>query len=127
MNKEKLGFTILGFLILGAIWGISTLLVWITKLPFPSALVGLILFFGLLYTKIIPEKWIRTTCEFLLQHIIIFFIPIIVGVIAYKELLIENWVLLLVMTVVPTLLTMVGTAVITEWLLVRKTKKGNDA
>lgn len=122
-TKEKMWFTILGFLILGAIQGVSTFLVWVTDLPFPPALVGLLLFFLLLYTKIIPEKWIQTACEFLLNHIIIFFIPIIVGIIAYKELLLENWVLLTIMVVVPTVLTMVGAAALTEWMLIRKTRK----
>ena len=113
----------MGFLLLGAIWGGSTLLVWSTKVPFPPALVGLLIFFLLLYTRIIPEKWIQPACDFLLNHIIIFFIPIVVGVVVYTDLLLENWILLTVMIVVPTLLTLIGTALVSEWMVHRKTKK----
>ena len=113
----------MGFLLLGAIWGGSTLLVWSTKVPFPPALVGLLIFFLLLYTRIIPEKWIQPACDFLLNHIIIFFIPIVVGVVVYTDLLLENWILLTVMIVVPGQTNAVSLTGLGEWMVHRKTKK----
>ncbi len=58
-------------------------------LKVPGSILGLILLFILLQTKVIKLKWIEVGGNWLVAELLLFFIPSAVGVIQYKQLLIK--------------------------------------
>lgn len=82
-------FIIILFLVVGKV--ISTQL--LTMLP--ASIIGLILLFLGLTTRLIKIDWVLMTANFLLKYMVILFIPISVALINYFDLLLENWIVIL--------------------------------
>ncbi|TXK85059.1 CidA/LrgA family protein [Paenibacillus sp. N3.4] len=81
-----LGFAILlGFNLLG-IW-----LQFSLHVPLPGNVIGLILFTLALFAKIIKLEWVETTANWLTGHMMLFFIPFVVGTMAFFPLIAANW------------------------------------
>lgn len=72
----------------------------------PGSIIGLILMFTLLAMGLFKVKWIEVGAEFMMKHLVIFFIPAVVGAINYYELFIGRGSLLIVTTVISTILVM---------------------
>lgn len=66
-------------LILWLIYWISSELAESTRLPIPGNVIGVVLLFGLLAGGIIKIGHIREGADFLLKHLVFFFIPATVG------------------------------------------------
>ena len=60
-------------------------------LPLPGPVIGLVLFTTCLFLRLIRLDWVETEASFLLRHMLLFFTPVIVGVIAFRALLAEQW------------------------------------
>lgn len=121
---------VLGFVILFLIYYFSLFILKLVKIPFPPAILGLVFFALGLQFKIIKEAWVKETCEFLLKHMTILFIPFIVGLVAYKELLLKNWLLILLIIFLTTSLTIVLIGLFVEYglkfLRLHKIKKAKN-
>ncbi|WP_110927834.1 CidA/LrgA family protein [Bacillus massiliglaciei] len=55
---------------------------WITELihlPIPGNVIGMLLLFILLQTKIVKLEWVEATSGFLVKHLAFFFVPIAIG------------------------------------------------
>ena len=87
--KKFLNF-ILGLIIVFLILYLSKWILELFKIDFPSALLGIVILFGLLKIGFVKEKLVKDFCEFMLKHMILFFIPIFVGVIDYYEIISKN-------------------------------------
>ena len=59
--------------------------------PLPGNVIGLILFTGCLFAGIVKLQWVEGAAGFLLHHMLLFFAPVVVGVIAYESLLKREW------------------------------------
>lgn len=59
-------------------------------LPIPGNVVGMILLFVLLVTGILKLEWVEGAGGFLTKHLAFFFIPIAVGIMAYKDILLSQ-------------------------------------
>jgi holin-like protein len=59
------------------------------QLPVPGNVIGMILLFGLLQTKVIKVEWIELTSGFLVKHLAFFFIPISISLMTMGWLFIE--------------------------------------
>jgi holin-like protein len=71
-------------------------------IPFPSALIAMIVLFLLLLTGIIKEAWIAPACQPILKYMALFFIPAGVGLVEHLDAFIQHWPLfLLVLLFVP--------------------------
>ncbi|WP_019423162.1 CidA/LrgA family protein [Paenibacillus sp. OSY-SE] len=82
-----LGFAILlSFNILG-VW-LHNLL----HLPLPGNVLGLVLFLIALGMKWIKLEWVEHSAQFLLDHMLLFFIPYVVGIVAFMPVLEAHWV-----------------------------------
>lgn len=112
---KKIVNFIIGFLILFLLYFISKFILSIAKIPFPPAILGLILLSLSLYFKIIKEDYVKTTCNFLLKNMAILFVPFIVGLIAYKNLLLENLFVILLVVFITTTLTIVCIGLFVEY------------
>ncbi len=82
-------FIIILFLVVGKVISAQFL----TMLP--ASIIGLILLFLGLTTRLIKIDWVLITANFLLKYMVILFIPISVALINYFDLLLENWIVIL--------------------------------
>ena len=66
----------------------------LTAIPLPGNVLGVIVLFFLLLTGIIKESHISLAAEFLLRHLVIFFVPIAVGLMQWGSVFYDyGWVL----------------------------------
>jgi holin-like protein len=70
-------------------WLSSTLVEW-AELPIPGTVVGMVLLFGLLTAGIIKVEQVQLAADFLLKHMLFFFIPIAVGLMNWGSLFWDN-------------------------------------
>ncbi|WET40361.1 CidA/LrgA family protein [Citrobacter enshiensis] len=61
-------------------------------LPLPANLVGMVLMLALIVCRVIPLKWVRAGAHWLLAEMLLFFIPAVVAVVNYTQLLlVDGW------------------------------------
>lgn len=79
-------------------------------LPLPANVVGLGLMLLLIVTRIVPLNWVRAGSRWLLAEMLLFFVPAVVAVVNYAQLLlIDGWRIFLVIGI-STLLVLGSTA-----------------
>lgn len=131
MNKI-LKFTI-SLLIIFLIQYISFIALKFLKINFPSPLLGIIILFFLLQFKIVKEDLIKDCCEFFLNNMILFFIPIFVGIICYTKIIYQNFLPIILVILITTFLTLVCTGLFFQiflkyfrFLNIKKIKEGKE-
>ena len=73
-------------------------------LPLPANLVGMLMLLALIVCRIIPLKWVRAGARWLLAEMLLFFVPAVVAVVNYTQLLmVDGWRILLVIALSTTL------------------------
>lgn len=90
----------------------------ITHLPTPGSIFGLLLLFLGLNLRLVPLDYILPTGSFLLNYITLFFVPVGVGLLQYSELLSAHWITIVVSSVISTIATLVSVG----WLYQRLAK-----
>ena len=79
-------------------------------LPLPANLVGMILLLGLILCRVIPLNLVRAGAHCLLAEMLLFFVPAVVAVVNYAQLLmVEGWRIFMVIGL-STLLVLGATA-----------------
>lgn len=101
---------IIQFGIIFAICWISQIIEKILPFDFPATVIGMILVFLLLVTKVLKVEHIREKSDFLLSNMAFFFLPAGVSIINYFDILKSNAVQLVVICVVSTVVTFAVTA-----------------
>ena len=76
----------------------------------PASVIGMILLFLFLLTGLLKIDHIREKSDFLLANMAFFFIPAGVNVINYLDILKANWLPLLLICVLTTIITFAATA-----------------
>lgn len=108
------------WLILGAFWLSGEAVVRTLHWPVPGSVAG---FAGLLLCLLLgwlPVSWVQAGSSTLLKHLSLFFVPAMLAVIKYKELVSLDGLKLVMATMLGTLAVMVGTALLVEFSLRRK-------
>ena len=95
--------------IIFSICWISQIIEKLLPFSFPASVIGMILLFILLCVHILKVDHIREKSDFLLENMAFFFIPAGVSIINYFDVL-KNWVQLIVICVVSTVVTFAVTA-----------------
>lgn len=90
-------------------------LVKLTHIAFPPAILGLILFTLALFGGIIKEEWVEKTANFLLKNMAVLFVPFVVGLIVYKDILLQNWLSILLVIFVTTTVIIVSVGLFVEY------------
>ena len=88
---------------------------------FPGSIIGLILLFLGLTTRLIKIDWVLSSANFTLKYMVILFIPLAVGLINYFDLLLANWIVILFSTFFSSFLIMFSVG----HLFQRLNKKGS--
>jgi holin-like protein len=61
-------------------------------LPLPANLVGMMLMLTLILCRVIPLNWVRAGARWLLAEMLLFFVPAVVAVVNYAQLLmVDGW------------------------------------
>ncbi|QUY47422.1 CidA/LrgA family protein [Serratia plymuthica] len=96
-------------------------------LPLPANIVGMLLMLALILLRILPLSWVRAGSRWLLAEMLLFFVPAVVAVVNYAQLLmVEGWKIFLVIAI-STMLTLGATGLVVDrvyrlevWLQRRK-------
>ncbi|MNC46666.1 Holin-like protein CidA [compost metagenome] len=92
-------------------------------LPVPGSIVGIVLLFALLHFKVIKLEWVDLGSKWLLAEMLLFFIPPVVGIVEYKDLMLENGLRIALVIVFSILCVMVITGLIAEKLSAHEGKR----
>lgn len=123
MLKIVIG-TVQVFLLYG-LYLVGTFIQEATDIPIPGSILGMLLLFILLITKILPLKWVQEGCNFLLSHLPLFFIPVTVGVMEFGFVFKGKGLLLIPAVLGSTILVMVLSAKVLEWLMSKDLEKSS--
>lgn len=86
-------------------------------LPVPGVLFGIgLMLIGLIYYKKLPQALTRMA-QFLLAHLMLLFIPSVVGIMTQFELIASEWLPFMLACIVATAVTMVATAATFRYML----------
>jgi holin-like protein len=122
IDAYKVSRFIYQLLILWFIYWISNELVEFTRLPIPGNVIGVILLFGLLASGIIKVEHVREGADFLLKHLVFFFIPVTVGLMNWWSIFYNYGIELAAAVTISTLLPFWTVGYLTQ-LLHKKGKK----
>lgn len=95
----------------------------IFRLPFPGTMLGMLILFILLWTKILKVEKIEKACDFLLLSMVIFFLPPAVDLLDYLEYFKAGFFKIILLLVVTTIITMIVTAKTVQFFVKRMEKK----
>ncbi|WP_435946514.1 CidA/LrgA family protein [Dryocola sp. BD586] len=83
-------------------------------LPLPANLVGMLTLLMLIICRVVPLRWVREGSRWLLAEMLLFFVPAVVAVVNYLQLLMaDGWRIMLVIAV-STLLVLGATALVVD-------------
>jgi len=109
--------------IIFAVTAAGEILKYLLPLPVPASIYGLVIMLILLMTKTLKLDQVKETGEFLIEIMPLMFIPPSVGLMAswgqFKEMLIP----LVVISIVSTIVVMVSTGKMSDFLLSRRGEK----
>ena len=114
MNLVKQVAIIFGCLAFGE------LVVYLTHIKMPSSIIGLILLWTLLKTKVIKVEDVESISNFLIKNMGIFFVPPCVAMLNYFGILSQSIVPILIATLVSTILVVLFTGLTHQFLRNRK-------
>ncbi len=83
---------------------IGELIVWLTDIPVPSSIIGMLALTLALQLKVIKVNQVDRVSDFLVKNLGFFFVPAGVSVMLYFDILREQWLPILVATVVSTVI-----------------------
>ncbi len=93
---------------------IADRLVTLLHLPLPANIVGMLMLLLLIVFRVLPLKWVKAGSRWLLAEMLLFFVPAVVAVVNYAQLLmVEGWKIFLVIGI-STLLTLGATSLVVD-------------
>jgi holin-like protein len=113
--KNKLRF--LGQLaVLIGIYAAGNQIVRLTGLPVPGNVVGIVLLYVLLNLGLLRLEQVQDAADFLLRHLVFFFIPVAVDLMNWGGVFYRYGFALALAIAVSTILTFLGTGHLAQWL-----------
>jgi holin-like protein len=93
---------------------IADRLVTLLHIPLPANIVGMLMMLLLIVSRVLPLKWVKAGSRWLLAEMLLFFVPAVVAVVNYAQLLmVEGWKIFLVIGI-STMLTLGATALVVD-------------
>jgi len=85
-------------------------------LPVPGNVVGIILLYALLNLGVVPLEYVQDAADFLLRHLVFFFIPVAVDLMNWGSVFYRYGLALALAILISTILTFLGTGYIAQRL-----------
>lgn len=96
--------------------------VFVSHIPIPGSVVGMITLLCLLLTEVIKLEWVEKVATFQIKHLTLLFIPLVIGVFLSPNLMqLLNWNFIIVL-IVSSICCLLGTAYSVVWF--EKMKRG---
>jgi holin-like protein len=92
------------------------------NLKIPGTILGIIIVFLLLQTRVIRLEWIETGANWLLGNLMLFLIPSAVGIVQYTNILSENGLSLIAVLVIGSIIVMALTGLFAQNFSIGKRK-----
>ena len=90
--------------LLAAIWLLADAAVCTFHLPLPANLTGMLALLVLILLGVVKTQWFSAGARWLLAEMLLFFVPAVVAVVNYQDLLLqEGWRIMLVLLISTTL------------------------
>lgn len=102
----------LQLLIIFLFLSLGELVVWLTGVPVPSSIIGLLLLTAALQLKIVKLRQVEGVADFLVKNLGFFFVPAGIGVMVHLDLIAQQWMPIVVASVV----SIVVVLVVTGWV-----------
>ncbi|KKX55931.1 CidA/LrgA family protein [Brevibacillus borstelensis] len=115
--------TIKGIILLLAFYGIGTMASQWLHIPLPGNLLGMLLLTLALITGVVKLDWVEEASHLLIRHMMLFFVPILVGVAAYLQTVAQNPLPLILAMVLGPAFVMIVSGKVIQWYLDRKREK----
>ena len=117
---------IIQFVIIFGITYLGEILSKFLPLPVPGTVIGMFLLFMALYFEVIKVKQIEDAVNILILNMAIFFIPPGVRLINSLDHLKGSWIKIIFLMFLSTIITMVVTGRVVQYLVERKKKNGDN-
>jgi holin-like protein len=122
----KIGLTILQISLLYGIYYIGVLIQTTLELSIPGSIIGMLILFLLLTTKLIKEKWLSMGGNLLLSNLAILFVPATVGIIDYLPFFKGKGFLTLVIALLSTVIVLYVSGVISQFIATKQELKRSE-
>ncbi len=123
IDLKKIIFTLAQFFIIWAIYMISEYIVEVFHLPVPASVLGIIILFTALSTKVIKLKYIDRMASFFNNHLSFFFLPYAVGIMSFGGLIKSSGFEILFIIIVSTTIGLFITSGISQFLTKKELAK----
>ncbi|MET3505920.1 CidA/LrgA family protein [Halalkalibacter oceani] len=89
----------------------------------PGSIIGMLLLFTLLSTKIVPVRFIEEGSAFMLRHMPLLFLPVTVGILQFLDVFAGKGVFLIVIALISTVMVLVIVGLTSQVFLMKKGEK----
>jgi len=86
------------------------------KIPIPGGVLGFLILFLLLYGGVLKLESIEEVSGSLLTHLTVFFVPVGVGLLKVMDLLKDDWLMLLLLSIISSITVFLTTAWAVQFL-----------
>lgn len=100
--------------LLAAIWLLADIAVRTLHLPLPANLTGMLLLLVCILLGVVKVQWFSAGARWLLAEMLLFFVPAVVAVVNYQELLLQEGWRIMVVLIVSTVLVLGTTALVVD-------------
>ena len=100
--------------LLAAIWLLADIAVRTLHLPLPANLTGMLLLLVCILLGVVKAQWFSAGARWLLAEMLLFFVPAVVAVVNYQELLLQQGWRIMVVLIVSTVLVLGTTALVVD-------------
>ncbi|MFQ2538715.1 CidA/LrgA family protein [Aeromonas sp. R2-1] len=106
--------TLFQIALLAAIWLLADIAVRTLHLPLPANLTGMLLLLVCILLGVVKAQWFSAGARWLLAEMLLFFVPAVVAVVNYQELLLQEGWRIMVVLIVSTVLVLGTTALVVD-------------
>ena len=100
--------------LLAAIWLLADAAVRTFHLPLPANLTGMLLLLACILLGVVKAEWFSAGARWLLAEMLLFFVPAVVAVVNYQDLLLQEGWRIMVVLLVSTTLVLGTTALVVD-------------
>ncbi|MDQ2191671.1 MULTISPECIES: CidA/LrgA family protein [unclassified Vibrio] len=123
--------TVVQVVVLSMIWFLADFLVSTFHIPLPANLTGMLLLLTLVIMRVIKVDWLRKGATWLLAEMLLFFVPAVIAVVNYQELMQQQGLRIMAVLVISTIMVIAITAWIVDKMyrleLILARRKSNRA
>lgn len=105
---------------------LGELIIWLTGIPLPSSILGMLILTLLLKLKIIRLEWVKTISDFLVANIGFFFVPPGVAIMLYFDIIKAEFWPIVISTAISTVIVLAVTGWVHQIYGKTVNRKGGD-